>query len=90
VSYSDQKRYQSGVGKLLHMMRWSRPDTLNSVRELSRFMQSAMSAHMKAMHRVMKCCVGTPNRGMYLKPNATWDGSADFEFIINGTVGSVA
>ena len=27
---SDQKTYRSGVGKLLHMMKWSRPDTSNS------------------------------------------------------------
>jgi methyl coenzyme M reductase subunit D len=26
-----QKRYHCGVGKLLHMMRWSRPETLNTV-----------------------------------------------------------
>jgi hypothetical protein len=54
VSHVEQKKYRSGVGKLLHMMRWSRPETLNSVRELSHFMQGAMSAHMRAMLRVMK------------------------------------
>ena len=27
------KQYRSGVGKLLHMMRWSRPDVLNATRE---------------------------------------------------------
>ena len=80
----DQKRCRSGVGKSPHMMRWSRPECLNSVRELSRFMQGAMSAHVKAMHRVMKHCVGTPNRGMCLKPNTTWDGKPDFEFAVNG------
>ena len=47
-------------------------------------MQGAMGAHMKAMLCVMKYCVGTPKRGMYLKANATWDGGADFEFVING------
>jgi hypothetical protein len=78
VSYNEQKKYRSGVGKLLHMMRWSRPETLNSVRELSGFMQGAMSAHLRAMLRVMKYCVGTSNRGMFLKPNAQGAGSADF------------
>ena len=34
----EQKIYRSGVGKLLHMMRWSRPELWNSVRELSRRM----------------------------------------------------
>ena len=36
LNKKDQKTYRSGVGKLLHMMRWSRPEILNSVRELSR------------------------------------------------------
>jgi hypothetical protein len=35
---SGQTKYRCGVGKLLHMMRWSRPETCNYVRELSRFM----------------------------------------------------
>jgi hypothetical protein len=30
-----QSKYRSGTGKLLHLMKWSRPDVLNSVRELS-------------------------------------------------------
>jgi hypothetical protein len=47
-------------------------------------MQGAMEAHMKAMHQTMKPCVGAPNRGMFLKPNATWDEDPDFEFVISG------
>jgi hypothetical protein len=78
VSAQEQKKYHSGVGKPLHMMRWSRPECLNSVQELSRFMQGVMQAHVKDMHRVMKCCVGTPNRGIFLKPNVIWDGNPDF------------
>ena len=39
---SDQKTYRSGVGKLLHMMKWSRPEISNAVRELSRFLKAAM------------------------------------------------
>ena len=33
-----QTYYRSGVGKLLHLMRWSRPEVMNAVRELSRQM----------------------------------------------------
>ena len=43
---------------------------------------------MKAMARVMKYCVGTPNRGWELKPNATWDGDPNFEFEIEGQADS--
>jgi hypothetical protein len=37
-------------------------------------MSGASEAHMNAMRRVMKYCVGTPNRGLELKPTRKWDG----------------
>jgi hypothetical protein len=46
----DQAKCRTGVGKLLYMMRWSRPEILNSVRELSKYMKTACLAHMKAMY----------------------------------------
>ena len=39
-----QKWYRSAVGKLLHVMRWSRPDVLNATREVSRFLSNATPA----------------------------------------------
>ena len=53
----EQTKYRSGVGKMLHLMRWSRPEIWNSVRELSRRMVNCSRDHMKAMLRVMKYCV---------------------------------
>lgn len=79
-----QTTYRSGVGKLLHMMRWSRPEILNSVRELSKYMTGATLAHMKAMIRVMQYCHSTPERGLLLKPTRKWNGDPKFEFIISG------
>jgi hypothetical protein len=81
---NNQKVFRSGTGKLLHMMRWTRPEILNSVRELSRAMAGATLYHKQAMRRVMKYCVSTPDRGLLLKPTGIWDGGAEFEFIING------
>ena len=72
LSSTQQTKYQSGVGKLLHMMRWSRPDILNATRELSRHMKKAANCHMMAMYRVMRYCVATPERGLFLKPNEGW------------------
>ena len=43
------------------MMKWTRPDILNVVRDLSRFMTGASQAHMKEMYRAMKYCVGNLN-----------------------------
>ena len=41
VTPKRQSTYRSGVGKMLHVMRWSRPDTLNATREVSRFLHCA-------------------------------------------------
>jgi hypothetical protein len=54
-----QQAYRKGVGKLLHVTRWTRPDIMNSVRELSKFAGGALMAHMKAMYRCMAYCVAT-------------------------------
>jgi hypothetical protein len=40
--------YPSGVRKLLHMMRWTRPEIMNAVRELSRFTGRALQLHVVA------------------------------------------
>ena len=40
-----QTKYRSGVGKLIHMMQWSRPDIFSAVRNLTRHMQEAIPAH---------------------------------------------
>jgi hypothetical protein len=79
-----QSTYRTGVGKLLHMMRWSRPETMNSVRELSRFADRALVSHMMAMYQVMKYCRNTPERGLLLKPTMRWDGNPILLFEITG------
>ena len=80
---SDQKIYRSGIGKLLHMMKWSRPEISNAVRELSRYMKMVMLAHMKAMKRVMSYIIATPDRGLLFEPNVKWDGNPEFEFEVS-------
>jgi hypothetical protein len=88
VGLDRQGAFRKGVGKLLHMMRWSRPDTLNTVRELSRNMTHATTTHMKALYRVMKYCVTTKDRGLVLKPNCAWNGLLSHEFVIAGKADS--
>ena len=85
VGSSDHTYFRSGLGKLLHMTRWSRPEVQNSVRELARQGSAPTGAHLKAMHRSMEYCRGTPNRGWKLKPERAWNGvNKDFEFRITG------
>ena len=89
VKSKTQKYYRSGVGKLNHMGRWSRPEIQNAVRELSRSMKGASEAHITAMHRVMEYYTSTESRGWTLKPKRKWDGkSKDFEFEISGKADS--
>ena len=81
----DLKTFRSGTGKLLHLMRWSKPEIWNSVRELSRRMTKSNEAHRKAMLRVMKYCITTRKLGWTLKPSRKWNGKdKNFEFIIRG------
>ena len=89
VNSMEQTKFRSGVGKMLHLMRWSRPDIWNAVRELSRRMVKSNYDHMKAMLRVMKYCVDTNNLGWYLQPERNWDGcNKDFEFKLMGKADS--
>jgi hypothetical protein len=83
-----QQAYRKGVGKLLHVTRWTRPDIINYVRELSRFAGGALMAHMKAMYRCMAYCVATSKRGINIAPNTRWNGSPEFKFVISGRADS--
>jgi hypothetical protein len=88
----DKKKYymyRKGVGKLIHLSKYTRPDVLNSVRELSRFGANATEAYYKAMSRVLKYCVGTKERGLKLDPNTQRNGKGkNFEFEIKGKADS--
>ena len=46
VNNKTQSTYCSGISKLLHMMRWTRPEIMNAVRELSRFSGRALPSHV--------------------------------------------
>jgi hypothetical protein len=72
----------------LHMTRWTRPEIMNAVRELSRFTGGALMGHMKAMYRVMAYCVSASKRGIKIAPNKRWDGDVEFEFTIAGRADS--
>jgi hypothetical protein len=60
LSKAKHTYFLSGVGKLLHLMKWSHPEIMNAVRDLTRFATKVGEPHIKAMHHVMKYCVDTP------------------------------
>jgi hypothetical protein len=74
VSPEDQALYRSGVGMLLYLVKHSRPDIANVVRELSKVMDGATPAALKEMKRVMKFVLDTRNFGLKIEPKAHNDG----------------
>jgi Reverse transcriptase (RNA-dependent DNA polymerase) len=82
---SGQRKYRSGVGKLRYLATWSRPDILNAVREVSRYLQAPTHEHYKAMIRIMDYCVSTADRGRKVSPAQRWDGTKEAVFVVSGT-----
>ena len=80
LNEEEQKGYRSGVGKLLYLSRWSRPDILNITRELSRYFMRANRAHLKAMKKVMTFCVNTKGHGIFVNPEGYWNGKVDNDY----------
>ena len=60
VDTKTQTMFRSGVGKLIHMMKWLRPDVLNAVQDLTSQISAATMCHIKAMKRVMTYLTAMP------------------------------
>jgi transposase InsO family protein len=80
VSESQQKQFRSGVGMLLYLLKHSRPDLGNCVRELAKVMDGAAPAHLKTLFRTIKYVIDTRNKCLVLKPT----GNPEEEFILRG------
>ena len=63
-----QKRYQSGVGMLLYLIKYSRPDISNVVRELSKCMDGATMGSYLELLRVVKFVLDTKNFCLKIHP----------------------
>ena len=62
-----QSRYRSGVGMLLFLVKYSRPDIANAVRELSKANDGATENHMRMLLRVIKYVLITQNKVLHFK-----------------------
>ena len=86
---ADEKIYQSGVGKLLFIMRYSRPDILNVVRELSKWMTDSSTVHhKKILQQTINYISHTKKRGLLLKLDMTVNDPKKDYFIVKGRSGS--
>ena len=68
ISKEDQTRYRSAVGMLLYLVKHSRPDLSNAVRELTKVMDGATKEHVKLLHRVINFVILTEDRGLIMEP----------------------
>jgi hypothetical protein len=73
LTSEQQTKYRSGIGMLLYLVKHSRPDISNAVRELTKVLDVATLAHRKAMIRVIKCVIDTKMLALKLKPNFSKD-----------------
>lgn len=62
VNKKTYSSYRTGVSKLLHITRWSRLETWNTVRELARAIKGPIMIHYNTMIRVIRYCVNTSKR----------------------------
>ena len=63
----DQSKCRSGIGKMIHMMRWSRLDKYNMTHYCARLMMLAGRTYYDAMVCIMDYYMTTPERGLVLK-----------------------
>jgi hypothetical protein len=66
-----QNEFRSGVGSLLYLVKHSRPDIANSVRNLSKVMDGATEAHQKILYQTNKYVSDTRDRSLILIPVKT-------------------
>ena len=79
LGLSKEKRteFRSGVGMLLYLVKHSRPDIANAVRELSKVLDCSTSHSFKEMLRVIKYVLDTKDFGLKIVPkfeeNEPWE-----------------
>jgi hypothetical protein len=71
INQEDQKKFRSGVGSLLFLIKYSRPDISNAVRGLSKVMDGASKHQLKLLYRVIKYVVDTKTKALKLAPKQT-------------------
>jgi hypothetical protein len=67
VDEKSQKWFRANIGSLLYLVKLSRPDLANPVRELSRVMDGAAPGHVKELKRLINFVGKTKNKGLKRK-----------------------
>ena len=83
VNDKEHSHYRTTVGKLLFLLKHSRPDMGNCIRELSKTLDDTETTHFKAMHRAVNFVLQTKDLGLKIEPDEDEDqlkGVADTTF----------
>ncbi len=62
LTEEEQKKFRSVAGSLLYLLKHSRPELSNSVRELTKVMERTNKAHEKSLYRVIRFVKETKQR----------------------------
>ena len=73
VDKETHNEYRSGVGLILYLVRKSRPELSNAVRELSKVVDGPTKEAVSEMYRVIKFILDTKNLGLKLEPEIPKD-----------------
>jgi hypothetical protein len=68
IGEEQQKRFRLTIGTLLYLVKLSRPDIVNPVRELSKVMDGTTPAHEKELKRLKKIIIQTKEKRLNIKP----------------------
>ena len=68
LSAEKHAKYRSGVGMLLYLVKHSRPDIANCVRELSKVLDGPSEASYKEMLRCIKYVLDSKDMGLKIEP----------------------
>jgi hypothetical protein len=79
LTSEEQTKYRSGVGMLLYLVKHSRPDIANAVRELTKVLKGATLAYWKALIRAIKYVFDTKLLALKWKPSFNYYNKFDFE-----------
>jgi len=67
VDGKEQKWFRANIGSLLYLVKLSRPDLANPVRELSRVMDGAAPGHVKELKRLINFLAQTKEKGLKMR-----------------------
>ena len=64
LDYFTLTKYRSGVGVLMYLVKFSRPDSSNGVRKLSKVMGDTTESHLKDLFQTIKFVLDTSKWGL--------------------------